>query len=183
MMATFDDFTQELHDEPLDTATRHQHADYFRTLESPVAAAPAERPKVRKPRVSLIVGLIAGAIVAAGGGTAAAFALFAPATDTATGYCFSSESLDESMTNRIEFAAAGSAARPEDASAVAVEVCAVYWRSGVFGGGSADPVQLPVGGTSPVPPLAACVLPSGKAGVFPGGDSACEALGLVDLKP
>jgi hypothetical protein len=52
-----------------------------------------------------------------------------------------------------------------------VEACAGLWRQGVFG---------PV---TEVPPLAACVLPTGAAGVFPamGGADVCTALNLVPI--
>ena len=48
-----------------------------------------------------------------------------------------------------------------------VAACEELWRQGSFGGGS-------------VPPLTACVLPSGAVGVFPtGGEDTCERLGMA----
>ncbi|HEV2759041.1 MAG TPA: hypothetical protein VGV86_05680 [Acidimicrobiales bacterium] len=49
-----------------------------------------------------------------------------------------------------------------------VEVCGEVWKRGDIGSG-------------PVPSLAACVLPSGAAGVFPGGRETCAALDLAPL--
>lgn len=55
-----------------------------------------------------------------------------------------------------------------DASPVAA--CRVIWRRGDFGG-------------HVVPPLQACVLPSGAMGVFPGPQTTCRRLKLVPLSP
>lgn len=54
-----------------------------------------------------------------------------------------------------------------------IEACAGLWRRGVFG---AD---------KQVPPLVACVLPAGVAGVFPAtaGTDVCTALNLVPITP
>lgn len=54
-----------------------------------------------------------------------------------------------------------------------VEACAGVWRSGAFGD------------VREVPPLVACVLPSGVAGVFPAtaGADVCTALNLVPITP
>lgn len=54
-----------------------------------------------------------------------------------------------------------------------VEACAGVWRRGEFGG------------VTEVPPLVACVLPSGVAGVFPATAAAdvCTALNLVPITP
>lgn len=54
-----------------------------------------------------------------------------------------------------------------------IEACAAVWRRGIFGDGT------------DVPPLVACVLPSGVAGVFPAtaGADVCTALNLVPITP
>ena len=54
-----------------------------------------------------------------------------------------------------------------------IEACADVWRRGTFGGGTE------------VPPLVACVLPTGVAGVFPAtaGADVCTALNLVPITP
>ena len=53
-----------------------------------------------------------------------------------------------------------------------VEACVEVWRRGTFGG-------------TEVPPLMACVLPTGVAGVFPttAGVDVCTALNLVPISP
>lgn len=52
----------------------------------------------------------------------------------------------------------------------AVAACEELWRQGAFGAG-------------PVPPLAACVLPSGAVGVFPSsGQDTCGTLGLAAVE-
>ncbi len=54
-----------------------------------------------------------------------------------------------------------------------IDVCADLWRRGVLGAGTE------------VPPLVACVLPTGVAGVFPvtPGTDVCTALNLVPITP
>ncbi|MBM9466640.1 hypothetical protein [Nakamurella leprariae] len=180
-MHDFDAFAGELRDQPLAPAAQEQHLALLRSLPDP-----GERPvtpAARRRRGRVIGGLAIGAVLAVGGGTAVAIGAFSTATDTATGYCYASADLDESVTNRMEFAAAGTPDRPEDASAVALDVCAAYWRSGVFAGGRGDPDRAPTGGSAPVPSLVACVLPDGKAGVFPGDATTCHGLGLSTLRP
>jgi hypothetical protein len=49
-----------------------------------------------------------------------------------------------------------------------VDACAALWRDGTLGS--------PGSTGSAVPPLVACVLPSGAVGVFPGGPSTCAQL-------
>ncbi len=72
------------------------------------------------------------------------------------------------------------AADPASATEVAVveaagpiDACAALWRRGAFGAGRE------------VPPLVACVLPTGVAGVFPApdGTDVCAALNLVPITP
>ena len=62
---------------------------------------------------------------------------------------------------------------PELEAAGPIETCAGLWRRGVLGAGAE------------VPPLVACVLPSGVAGVFPavGVSDVCTALNLVPITP
>lgn len=72
---------------------------------------------------------------------------------------------------RVDLAAATAAASVGEAGAV--EACAGVWRRGEFGASTA------------VPPLVACVLPSGVAGVFPApaGADPCTRLNLVPVEP
>ena len=66
-----------------------------------------------------------------------------------------------------------STAVPRGDAAGPIEACAGVWRRGTFGGGTE------------VPPLVACVLPTGVAGVFPAtaGTDVCTALNLVPIAP
>lgn len=65
-----------------------------------------------------------------------------------------------------------STAVPSVEAAGPIEACADVWRRGTFGGRE-------------VPPLVACVLPTGVAGVFPApaGTDVCTALNLVPITP
>ena len=182
-MSTFDEFAKDQRDQHLDPATQEQHLAFLRSLPTDEPADFVSTARRQRRRRYAIAGLTAGVVIAAGGGTAAAFVLFSKASDTTTGYCYATASLDESSTNRTEFAAAGTDDSPNDAAAVSVDVCAAYWRSGVFAGGTVDANQPPTGGAWPVPPLIACVLPSGKAAVFPGDTTTCRTLGLSALSP
>jgi hypothetical protein len=62
---------------------------------------------------------------------------------------------------------------PKAGAAGPIEACADVWRRGTFGG------------VTEVPPLVACVLPTGVAGVFPaaGGADVCTALNLAPVTP
>lgn len=181
-MSTFDDFAKDQPDQDLDPAIQARHLAYLQSLP---AGDPAESEGAARPRRRrlVIAALTAGVLIAAGGGTAAAFVFFSKASDTSTGYCYATATLDEGSSNRTEFAAAGTDDNPNDAAVVSVEVCAAYWRSGVFVGGTVDANQPPAGGAWPVPALVACVLPSGKAAVFPGDPATCHTLGLSALTP
>jgi hypothetical protein len=57
-------------------------------------------------------------------------------------------------------------------------VCAALYRAGNLKAGVAGINPKPGSGNHRVPPLAACVLPDGTAGVFPGGPGTCARLGL-----
>lgn len=179
-MRTFDDFADDQTDQAIDQATQARHLTYLRSLPAgPGDRASADRRRGRQRLV--VAGLAAGILIAAGGGTAAALGLFGEASDTTTGYCYATADLNDSSNNRTEFAAAGTDEHPNDAAAGGIDVCAAYWRSGVFTGGGVDPSRPPTGGSEPVPPLVACVLPSGKAAVFPGDPTTCHSLGLTAL--
>ena len=181
-MSTFDDFAKSQADQDLDPATQARHIAYLRSLPAGGPAETVGAARRLRPRL-IIAALTAGVLIAAGGGTAVAFVFFSNASDTSTGYCYATATLDESSNNRTEFAAAGTEINPNNAAVVSLEVCEAYWRSGVFAGGTVDVSQPPAGGAWPVPPLVACVLPSGKAAVFPGDPTTCRTLGLSSLDP
>lgn len=83
--------------------------------------------------------------------------------------------------SKPETVACFEAADPVSATEVAgveaagpIEACAALWRRGAFSAGTE------------VPPLVACVLPTGVAGVFPAtaaGADVCTALNLVPITP
>ena len=66
------------------------------------------------------------------------------------------------------------ASAPVDVAAHPVEACSAVWRIGLF----TNPGGMLSNASYPVPTLAACVLPSGAAAVFPGGPNTCLELGL-----
>lgn len=72
---------------------------------------------------------------------------------------------------RADLSSTTAASRVEAAGPI--EACAEVWRRGTFGAGRE------------VPPLVACVLPTGVAGVFPAtaGADVCTALDLAPITP
>lgn len=186
-MSTFDDFAEELHDQTLDPAVQQAHLAYLRALPNDEPAVPAANQR-RRHRGLVVIGISTAIVLAAGGGTAAALGLFgrAPTADTSSAFCYATTNLDdESVNNRTEFALGdGQTQELGDAAAAGLDICAIYWRSGLFTiGGATNPDVLPTGGTQEVPPLVACVLPNGQAGIFPGDTTTCENLGLSTLAP
>lgn len=149
-------------------------------LTTTVVDLAAVEQRRRRRRRRYLAGGITAAVLIAGTGTAAAFGFFDKVTNTNTAYCYASASLDDGLDNRIEFATQGTDSAPYDAAASGVDICQAYWRAGVFQlGKPADIDRAPTGGLFPVPPLIACVLPSGQAGIFPGDKDTCGALGLA----
>ncbi|GAA1271627.1 hypothetical protein [Saccharothrix xinjiangensis] len=80
--------------------------------------------------------------------------------------------------------------KPADVADEAVALCAELWGVGALTAGPAS-AQVAPGGHDPkagpplarraIPPLAACVVSDGVAGVFPGGPGLCGRLGLPEL--
>ena len=72
---------------------------------------------------------------------------------------------------RADLSSVTAVARVEAAGPI--EACAGVWRRGTFGGGTE------------IPPLVACVLPTGVAAVFPAtaGADVCTALNLAPMTP
>jgi len=179
-MNTFDDSFKDLPDVPLSPEVQRQHLAYLRALPDSADLTDLGAPPSRRRRQRYIVSGISAAVILAGAGTAAAFGAFTTVvTNTNTAYCYRTANLDENSGNRMEFATQGTKQNPRDAAASGVDICAAYWRAGVFHiGKPADVDRVPTGGTFPVPPLVACVLPSGQAGIFPGESVTCRSLGL-----
>lgn len=126
--------------------------------------------------------IAASAVVIAAGTSAGAYAYVQhsqPVTDKYEVICFtvpslsaglgSSQIIGESITH-----VAGGSGLTHVANAVGV--CASLWRDGSLHLGPRGVHDGP--GIGKVPPLVACVLPGGTAGVFPGSRATCAALGL-----
>ncbi|RIJ78775.1 hypothetical protein D1871_02270 [Nakamurella silvestris] len=136
-------------------------------------------------RRSLVIAVAVAGIGLAGVGTAAALGVFSekPA-DRSIAYCYGSTDLSEDASNRVEFAV-GDASGTGDAAAQGLEICAIYWKSGVLSleSPTIDPTIIAdPGGNAPVPPLTACIIPSGQLAVFPGGNAVCGSLGLPNAE-
>jgi hypothetical protein len=153
---------------------------YRRTAMRRQLEAQVTRKYRRRPLL-----IAASAAVVAAGTSAAAYAYVQhsqPVTDKSEARCYTVAGLSagpESFTTIAEPAMAGSP-RPAQVGN-ALSVCAALWRQGFLHPGpqgARGPATPDPAGTSPVPPLAACVLPDGTAGVFPGTSSVCAALGL-----
>src|SRR6266700_3347904 len=128
-------------------------------------------------RRRVILGVV---IVVLLGSTAAGITLLrsSPVTDKTTARCYTQASLGEdgtfSGTTIFAPGTPGSAAQVDSA----IDICSGFWRQGFLLAGTTG-IQRPAPGTSnPVPPLIACTLPSGIAGVFPGDQNTCVNLGL-----
>ena len=154
------------------------------------------RTAMRRQLVAVVTGrrrrrgplLIAAAAAVVAAGTSAGAYAYAqhsqPVTDKSQAHCYSVASLSagpESFTTVAQATLAGSphAAQVDDALAV----CAALWRQGILHPGpqgARGPAAPDPAGTSPVPPLVACVLPDSTAAVFPGTTSTCAALGLAN---
>lgn len=127
-------------------------------------------------RASLIVSV--AAVIAGGAGLAAAYVAVQAPTQTDTVRCFAVATTDyESDELGIDAAVAGG--EGGTSADAAIDLCAAEWAMGAL---SETPPYLapavPGGVPAPVPDLAACVLPSGGVGVFPGSVDVCLSLGL-----
>ncbi|EIV95432.1 hypothetical protein [Frankia sp. QA3] len=130
----------------------------------------------------MIIGAVA--VVVTGGGTAAAFAAFAPATVTDQIRCYSRASLDGGDDNLFGTSAAQATAADGSKTVIpAAEVCSTLWRYGLLAPDSRGAVHVPSDAepTRSAPPLVACALRNGIAAVFPGDDNTCTALCLPRL--
>jgi hypothetical protein len=152
----------------------------FRSVSQP------RRPRRRLSRKLAVLGVTVSVGL---GGTAAAAVIAhrraAPVTQTDIARCYSVDSLKGGRN----FAGGSTAsAGPTRGAQVtnALAGCTTMWSYGFLTLGSTQvggtrPAGTPTAG-HPVPPLAVCVLPGGIAGVFPGTDKTCTALGLPDAQ-
>jgi hypothetical protein len=163
---------------PARTLPEYRRTAMRRQLEAVVTG----RPQRRGPLL-----IAASAVVVAAGTSAGAYAYVQhsqPVTDKGQARCYTVASLSagpESFTTIAQATIAGSP-RPAQVDN-ALTVCAALWRQGILHPGpqgARGPAAPDPEGSSPVPPLAACVLPDSTAAVFPGTTSTCAALGLAN---
>lgn len=141
-------------------------------------------PWWRRSRRAMTVGIGALTIVLAGG-AASAYVAFRPVTDTRSVECFATADRNAMHSAPDVFVAhsAKGGKRAQQGTAPIhdpVERCAELWKRGVLRPDKEGIHQpAPVGSEArPAPRLIACTLERGVAGVFPGGPSTCERLGL-----
>lgn len=154
--------------------------EYRRTAMRRQLEAKVTRSHRRRPLL-----IAASAVVVAASTSAGAYAYVQhsqPVTDKNQARCYTVASLSagpESFTTIAQATPAESSRRAEVDNALSV--CAALWRQGVLHPsrqGAHGPATPNPAGASPVPPLAACVLPDGTAAVFPGTHATCATLGL-----
>jgi hypothetical protein len=175
----------DLDDVPAERALPAGRRDADRAL---LARVMVERRTIRSlPRRRPLI--VAGGVVAllAVGGAAAAYTLLPPkaASVQDSGRCYGKLSTD--FGDGFPGTTIGVASRPgqaaQDVPPQVLDACAAVWRAGFF---TADGSQAPdpdPATTHAVPPLVACVLPSGQAAVFPGKADTCAVLGLAPMAP
>lgn len=137
----------------------------------------------RKPRRRRLL-IAAGGMIVAAGATAAGYAFVPhsqPVTDRDSARCYTVASLSAGPQSYTGIAVPTRSGRPGQVTD-ALAVCASLWSQGFLHAGprgAAAPAAPPSPNAhNPVPSLVACVMPDGTAAVFPGGKSACAALGL-----
>jgi hypothetical protein len=138
----------------------------------------SRRRRWQRPLVAGLATALVGTAVAAG-----SYVAFRQPTELRYAQCYSSVTADTDYRTTL---AIGKAHRTDDDVPAPVEVtdaigsCANLWSQGILRKdvpmASVDPT--PGSGSSPVPPLAACTLPDGTVGVYPGDESTCRTLGL-----
>jgi hypothetical protein len=142
------------------------------------------RPWWRRSWQSLAVGGGAVTLVLASG-AAAAYVAFRPADDKASVVCYSAADLDaESVPGaRVAVGRVMTAHDRENATETVtiddpVAACVQAWQDGLLSTEGVRTVEPDPAARHEVPPLVACTLDEGVAGVFPGSPSTCERLNL-----
>jgi len=161
--------------EPQRTALRVMLLDH-------VAAASTSPDRARSSMRHLVVPVVASAAVLGAGG-AVAYSQLGGSTqvsDQHTARCYSSAIYTAGdnfpgTTIGVPDTAAG-----QGNVTNAVDVCASLWRAGILQIGASSPIARPTHTVNPVPGLVECVLPDGRAAVFPGAQGLCSHLGLRD---
>lgn len=151
-----------------------------------VRSAPVKRPRRRRRLVTVVLAILA--VLVAGVGTAVAFLRFAEPTDQGMVRCFALATTDfEGKGVSLDAGFAGLPGQdPSSAAQAALDICSLFWLNGEL---LPEPPYMPAVPPDPnpttptgleVPPLAACVLPEGFVGVFPGPEGTCAELGLPE---
>ena len=146
--------------------------------------APVQGVGSARSRMPARIAVVAAAsiLMLGGAGLAAAYVAHQAPTQTAVVRCFARVTTDYASTSLaldVGAAVSPSGAGPV-ASDVATSLCGAEWAQGSLS--ETQPYvrsAAPTGLAYPVPGLAACVLPDGGVGVFPGGSRTCESLGLA----
>ena len=134
--------------------------------------------KKASPRRRRLILLVAIALIVASAVAGIALLRTAPVTDKRTARCYTLAKVGSDKTfsgTTIGVAGPpGSVAHVDDA----IASCSDLWRQGFLVPGASG-IQRPKPDTSnPVPPLIACTLVDGRAGIFPGDSNTCATLGL-----
>jgi len=181
----FEEFEDALRNQPRYLLSAEATERHLKMLAD-LAAQPDPAPKPHTPRARRLIWLGAAITVlaGAGAGTAAALGLFAaPPTDRGIAHCYTTADLND-PNNHTDFAVmqtpSDTAPSLHDAAASALDICRGGWLQGRFSATDPKIVRTPQAPpwNYPVPPLVACVLPSGQVGVFPGPSETCGNLSL-----
>jgi hypothetical protein len=157
-------------------------------LRSTVRSTPAARPR---RRLLAVASVGAGTVLVVGGVAAAGSLLSARSADVHdSARCYSAVSSDfgDGFPGTTVALAATPGHPAADVPSQVLDLCSSVWAAGLLGpdGGQVSAAKDQKSGTlptdGPVPALAACVLPSGEAAVFPGPPDTCASLGLAPLK-
>lgn len=139
---------------------------------------PSRRSFFTRPAVVAV-----GAVALVGTGAAAAYSQLgptAPVSDKSSARCYSVASyVPGGDFPGTTIAQPNSSTRAGEVSN-AVDACAALWRAGILQPGARTAIVHPGKKTYAVPPLVGCVLPDGRAAVFPGSADSCSKLGLPE---
>jgi len=128
-------------------------------------------------RRRFVVGVVL-AIVAGGSVGAIGLLRSTPVTNRQTARCYVSADVGHDETfNGTTIEPPGPPGTKEQVDN-AIDRCTALWRGGFFVPGKYGMQRPAANEANPVPPLIACVLPDGRAAVFPGDARTCELLGL-----
>jgi hypothetical protein len=160
------------------------------SLLAGIAASPGRQPRISR-RGWTTAAVAACAVAACGTASAIVFLPAQPARvhDSARCYLRASTDFGDSFPGTtIAMAIAVPHGQPPPSKppavnvpAQAISVCGALWRQGFLRPGAARIARPAPGTHDPVPPLVACVLPSGQAAVFPGTTHTCARLGLPPM--